>query len=262
MRIRLAACAIAASVALTACGATTTSATEVDAGSSGGGSAATPRTYTSQQTAVFRNYFKQAMSDLGSSGAMVTNFTFNWNDATEERWAQVEGLAQGMCNTAASEGWPKAITEFRADTIDQLSQQMKDEAGQDLSDVDPALINEILDPVINVYVSSVTEAGSYCPDVPDAPASEVPQSEAGVSGLAPKSAEEDYVAAFRSDSILGPLTADSTDQQLIAMSVPVCVGKQDEDMTRRENIDSYIDIGIDPVMAERIVDLSLTFICP
>jgi hypothetical protein len=250
------------SVGLTACGNSGGSTTSLSPKSQTSVSApvASSRAYDSSQRDVFRVGLQREFDSLPAD-SLVGIGEIDWTPITDAAWAPIEDQARKLCDDAELFGWDSAIGIYR-NFLMTSGMAAAEASGLSTGSDSRQIFQDLLDEMVPLTVKAVTAVGSFCPDIPNTPVFVNPKDEIGVSGMATKGAEDEFVVAFRRDPILRAIVSDSTDQQIIAMSVPVCVSKQDYGYNRRKNIDSYIEIGIAPLFAERIVDLSLEYICP
>ncbi len=85
--------------------------------------------------------------------------------------------------------------------------------------------------------------------------------ELGQSGYA-LSDEVAYLAAVRSNPVLGEVARSSKDEDLLVLAVPICVGVRDFGQTPKEVGDALLEVSVGPPFVEELVRIALEHLCP
>jgi hypothetical protein len=71
-----------------------------------------------------------------------------------------------------------------------------------------------------------------------------------------------YLAAVRSNLVLGGVARSSKDEDLLVLAVPICVGVRELGQTPKEVGDALLEVSVDPPFVEELVRIALQHLCP
>ena len=111
------------------------------------GSQSTAAAYTSQQTAVFHEFFPYAIAAMVNTKVPYGGMIEPDQLAGPDEWRRLEKQGQQLCDDARAHGWPPA----KSTMTESLSDATR--AG-----IDPAIY-------VTAMVASVVTRASYCPEL-------------------------------------------------------------------------------------------------
>ena len=100
---------------------------------------------------------------------------------------------------------------------------------------------------------------SKCPTLPDSMKDE--PDVLGESGY-PSDQERQFLAEIRSNPLLGEISEQNDDFNLLYAAVPICVGVRDLGMTRDELSDGLLSTSQNQRVLPKFIEVTLTYLCP